>query len=434
MITITYPYAGMVFQRDNSGAAYVNVRGLSDSAEVTIQFTPVQAGWGNASVTPKKVSVDNGQFNAWVKVSGGDYTLNVTDTANANNTAQLTPIGVGEVLMLWGHSFIAGDPGYNADATDSRSRSVTTARNPANSAEPSRLQNLDLLPLEFGRITNQRGIGPFTLNVWMWGTFADEMVKRLNVPVLLYGASFGGSQVYMNLLNIEKKPFPEPFFGGLEAYGMPYRPVEAVMLKYAKLTGLRGVICEHGGNDVGLVASGQINMREVFSKVVNYTRGLLGHQRLIWTVSLEGKFLGNPSTVLNDQLIDVLNTLPYTYKGIDLNQPDTVGSFRDDGGIGHFRGVTGAEKYLEMWLNAIKSDFFTGSVPYVINPPIGSANTELTTPVSSLLANIVSDSNTPAPRWWQTESFQWAALVVWVVGLVSLAGLFVLKTLKAGKS
>lgn len=435
MITITYPYAGMVFQRDNTGAAFVNVRGLSDSAQVAISFIPVKSGWGSAQVTPKTVQVQNGSFDSWVKVPGGDYNIRVTDTANTSNNAERTPVGVGEVLMLWGHSFISGDPAYNADATDPRSRSVTTQRSLNNPEEPSRLENLDSLPLEFGQIMSQRGIGPFSLNVWMWGSFADELVKRLNVPVLLYGASFGGSQVYMNLLNIEKKTFPQPFFGGLEAYGMPYRPVEAVVLKYAKMTGLRGVICEHGGNDIGLVASGQINMKEVFTKVVNYTRGLLGHEKLVWTVSLEGKFLGNPSITLNEQLVEVLNTMPYSYKGIDLNQPDTIGSFRDDGGTGHFRGASGAAKYLEMWLMSIKSDFFTGSVPYVITPPSNTTIlTDLTAPFNSLVAAFKSDSNTDSPKWYQTENAQLAALIVWGIGLLGLAAFAGLRYLKSVKS
>ena len=432
MITITYPYKGMVFQRANDGAAYVNVRGLADSAKVTISFTPVQSTWGTA-VEPQTVQVTNGKFEAWVKVPGGDYTLRVN---NDLDTQIVTPVGVGEVLLLWGHSFIAGDPGWNRDAADPRSRTVKTKRSDTNPLEPTRLQDFALLPLDFGPINQEYAIGPFSVYTWMWGMFADALVQKLNVPVLLYSAAFGGSQVYMNLLNIENKPFDHPFFGGLEQYRMPYRPVEAVMQKYAQLTGLRGVICEHGGNDGGLVTSGKINIANVFPKVVNHSRSLLGHEKLIWTISLEGNaFLDANASILNDQLKQVLATLPNAYKGIDLSDPSTVGSWRDNNGTGHFRGLSGAQKYLDLWLNAIKPDFFTSSTPYLILPP--SAATVTNAPEgstdSSLLANFKSDSLTGSPKWYQNENVQLGALIVWGLGLLTLAGLFALKFLKANR-
>lgn len=437
MITITYPYAGMVFQRDNSGAGYINVRGLSDSASVTVSFTPVQSAWG-AEVTPITAQVKNGAFDVWAKIPGGDYTLKVTDTANASNSSTLTPVGVGEVLLLFGHSFVAGDPGYNSDAVDSRSRTVKTLRSDTNPNEPTHLENFNALPLEFGKITQERGIGPFAVNVWMWGLFADELVKRLNVPVLLYSAAFGGSSINQNEKIIKGIPFGYEWFNNLEQYRMPYRPVEAALQKYAKLTGLRGVIAEHGGNDQGPVLSGEVNLASTYPFVINHSRGLLGHDKLIWTISLEGNaFLNANASLVNDQLKQVLSSLPYAYKGIDLSDPATVGDWRDNGGTGHFRGAAGSNKYLDLWLNAIKADFFTTSVPYLISPPSNAANvvnnsTQVTTN-NPLLANFKADALTPAPKWYQNETVQMAALIVWGLGLLTLAGLLTLKYLKATK-
>lgn len=436
MITITYPYQGMVFQRDNSGAGYIHVAGLSDSASVTIAFTPIQSAWG-AEVTPKNVAVQNGSFDAWVKVPGGDYTLKVTDTADAGTGSTLTPVGVGEVLLLFGHSFIAGDPGYNVDASDSRSRTVKTLRSATNPNEPTHLENFNALPLEFSKITQEFGIGPFAVNVWMWGPFADELVKRLGVPVLLYNAAFGGSSINQNEKIIKGIPFGYEWFNNLESYRMPYRPVEAVMQKYAKLTGLRGVIAEHGGNDQGPVLSGEVNLASTYPFVINDARKQLGHDKLIWTISLEGNaFLNANASLVNDQLKQVLSSLPNAYKGIDLSDPATVGDFRDNGGTGHFRGASGAAKYQELWLNAIKADFFTTSVPYLVNPPVNAANVKNSDPVTSnnsLLANFKADALTPAPKWYQDETVQLAALIVWGLGLLTLAGMMALKYFKTSK-
>lgn len=435
MITITYPYAGMVFQRGNDGAAFINVRGLADSTNVTIQFIPVQSTWGK-ELAPQTVAVKNASFDAWVKVPGGDYHLKVTDTTNAGTTATLTPVGVGEVLLLWGHSFIAGDPGYNENAVDSRSRTVKTLRSATNNDEPDRLQNFNLLPLEFGQITQTFGIGPFAVNVWMWGPFADKLVERLGVPVLLYSAAFGGSSINQNEKIIKGIPFGYEWFNGIEQYRMPYRPVEAAIQKYAKLTGLRGVVAEHGGNDQGPVMSGAVNLQSTYPFVINHTRGLLGHDKLIWTISLEGNaFLNANASIVNDQLKQVLATLPNAYKGIDLSDPATVGDWRDNGGTGHYRGASGAQKYLDLWINALKNDFFTGSVPYVINPPQTAANVQNATnqTTNGIIAGFKSDSDTPAPRWYQTENAQLAALVLWSVGLLSLAAVAAVRYFKTVK-
>lgn len=422
MISISYPHSGMVFQRGNDGAAYINVRGSADTASVVVTFSPLQSGWAPETAT-QNVSVTNGKFDAWIRVKGGDYILTVS--GNGQST-QVQPIGVGEVLMLWGHSFIGGDPATDRDALDPRSRTCLTQRSANNPDEPTRLENLDVLPMTFGKISLAMGIGPFSTHTWMWGAFADELVNRLNVPVLIYSAAFGGSSVTQNVRIIKGQyTFEYDWFNNISAYRMPYRPVEAVVQKYAQLTGLRGVICEHGGNDQGPVLSGENSLADTFPFVVNHTRKLLGHEKLIWTVSLEGNaFLNANATLVNDQLKQVLASMPYAYKGIDLSDPSTVGPWRDNGGTGHYRGIEGFQKYLALWLNAIKPDFFTASVPYTINPPTSNNSNNFVSGVTSnlsMFSKALADAKTAPARWWQNEYVQWAALIIWAVGLVTLA-------------
>lgn len=372
-IEVEFPRPNQIIQRNNSNQGRLRISGTCDSNAVAIEarLTPIQGGIAQNDI----FQVTNGRFLDSILLSGGDYRLEVKTVLRYaatvpvyGTTRFVERIGVGEVLMLWGHSFLSGDPGYDEPAVDLRVRTVTTLRNPAIPNEPGKLQNLDALPLTFEPITTSN-IGPFGVHSWMWGAFGDTLARRLNVPILLYMVSYGGSNVWMNMKNIKRELFGFDWFGGQDQYWMPYRPVEAACYKYVPLTGLRGVLVEHGGNDVS--AEFLNTLYENFVFVINHTRTVQAkHAPLAFIISKEGvDFLNQNSTVVNDKIQQVLNTVPNTRLGIDLSNPATQGPWRDDGGKGHFRGKSGHDKYLELWKAVVPNSFFSTTTPKLsVNP------------------------------------------------------------------
>ncbi|WP_162793552.1 hypothetical protein [Runella rosea] len=376
-IEVEFPKPNQIIQRNNSNQAVLRIAGTCDSsaAAVEVNLIPIQGGTAQSDL----FQVNNGKYADSLWITGGDYRLEVKTILRyipSSNGAMpiygtsrtVERVGVGEVLLLWGHSFLAGDPSYDEPASDPRVRTVAVLRNPSIPNEPGKLQDLDALPIAFQPITTSN-IGPFGVHSWMWGRFGDTLAKRLNVPVLLYMTAYGGSNVWMNMKNIKRERFGFDWFGGQDQYWMPYRPVEAAFYKYIPLTGLRAVLVEHGGND----ASSQFlsTLYENFVFVINHTRTVqANHSQLAFKLSKEGvDFLNQNSAIVNDKIQQVLNTIPNTSKGIDLSDPATQGPWRDDGGKGHFRGKLGHDKYLELWKAAVPNSFFSTTTPKPATKP-----------------------------------------------------------------
>ncbi|MFN8347344.1 MAG: hypothetical protein U0X91_20235 [Spirosomataceae bacterium] len=370
-IEVDFPKPNQIIQRNNSNQGLLRLSGTCDSNAVAVeaQLIPVQGGVAQ-SVTFAAV---NGHYKDSLWLTGGDYRLVVKTIARYTSSGSGTVpvygtsrtverVGVGEVLLLWGHSFMSGDPGYDEPASDARVRTVVTVRNPALPHEPGKLQSLDALPYTFQAVTNSN-IGPFGVHSWMWGRFGDTLALRLNVPILLYMASYGGSNVWMNMKNIKREPFGFDWFNGQDQFWMPYRPVEAAFYKYIPITGIRGVLAEHGGNDVS--TQFLTTLYENFVFVINHTRTVqANHASLAFKLSKEGvDFLNQNSAVVNEKIQQVLNTVPNTSLGIDLSDPATQGPWRDDNGRGHFRGKSGHDKYLELWKDVVPNSFFTTTTP-----------------------------------------------------------------------
>ena len=192
------------------------------------------------------------------------------------------------------------------------------------------------------------------------------------MPVLLYSAAFGGSTVLQNKRNIDNQPFGYNWFGGLDQFRLPYRPVEATFQRYVPHSGIRAVLCQHGVNDRDAPYGDPANFYDDLRYVMTHTRNVQAqHPLLAYVICKEGNFMLETNTaVINTHLTNVLANTTNTHPGIDFGQASTVGPWRDQNGSGHFVGpVAGHQKYLELWKNAIGSSLFTASTPKMANVP-----------------------------------------------------------------
>ncbi|TAE42010.1 MAG: hypothetical protein EAZ70_13560 [Runella slithyformis] len=367
---IEWPKPGQIIQRDNTNNAWLYVKGkCTDSSvgQIEAKAVPVQGG----TTKTKVLNVVNGIYEGALQLIGGDYRIEVREIKGVvagniiyGRLQSVERVGVGEVLLIWGHSFMGGDT-YSEPANDPRVRTVVTLRNPLIPNEPSRLQDFSILPYKYQQI-GLGDIGPFAGRSWMWAAFGDTLAQRLNVPILLYSAAFGGSAVWHNDKNIKNEPFGFDWFGYLDQYRMPYRPVEATFERYTPVSGIRGILSGHGGNDRSPMFAPTFYNN--FVNVINNTRTLAQHPQLSYFISYESSN-SIELQFINNEISNLLNNVPHTLQGIDLRPPSTDNPLwrKPDG---HFLDNTaGHHKYLEYWVNAVPNSFFTTSTPKMANVP-----------------------------------------------------------------
>jgi uncharacterized repeat protein (TIGR01451 family) len=274
-IDATYPLNRMVFQRNNSNQATVQVAGsfttVLDRVEVQVinrVTSTTVTSWTTVQANPA-----NGQFSGSLTLAGGWYQLNFRGIRNnvVVGTDVIDRVGVGEVFAILGHSNAQGSsctadqngcyyPSCNAcptldGATDDRVSCVRlNENNSANFVSPafSQYENTAdnrYLPgvTAFEKLDTYVGESPFARFAWYWGKLGDQLVQQLGVPVLFYNAGFGGS----NMEHVYKSAYDIPFSHGWIRYDlrMPYVNIRNIMNLYVPTTGLRAVLFQHGIND-----------------------------------------------------------------------------------------------------------------------------------------------------------------------------------------
>jgi hypothetical protein len=275
-INIEWPKAGQIIQRANDNKAWLYVKGTCNPLIDSVKITATAISGG--ATKSKNLKVTNGIFEGAIQLIGGDYMLAATElynngslvTTNAH-LSSVSRVGVGEVLMAWGHSFMTGSIGTNA--RDLRSRTIPTVRNNPDYPSNSFFQNISELPVTFKHL-DEGQVGPFAEESWIFSSLADTLVNRLQVPVLIYSAAFGGSNIYQNAKNIKGEPFGYTWFGDgvWQNNGFPFKSVKATFEQYVPVTGLRGVFAAHGVNDHVGNHNEPVDFTSNFNHVIDHIR------------------------------------------------------------------------------------------------------------------------------------------------------------------
>jgi hypothetical protein len=388
-ITLNFPVSRAVVQRNNANQANLNIAGriniVADKIEARLVprteqvrlDTIVATTWQVVQNTPK------GYFSGTISAKGGWYNLEVRAIKNnvlVGNVTTVERVGIGEVFVFVGHSNAQGGAygltGYSA--TDDRISCIAVGQEPScNGMNPFQpavssdslwckyLQTGDaqFLPvLKFSQVTVASGISPFSSRPWFWGIMGDSLSKKLNVPIMLYGAAFGGTKSehwYKAALGI---PFDHGFIKS--SISMPYINLKNVLQLYVPLTGIRSVLCLHGVNE----------RNDIQSVIQNWMQGYIAQSRvdskinnLAWMIALDSYLLDRnqfppPFPLKFDprNAQTAISTQAFNFIGPDLDQINDNGggiesSDRPDGL--HF-GNSGLVKAANAWANSINSNNF----------------------------------------------------------------------------
>ncbi len=363
-IAISHPVERMIFQRNNSNQAPINIAGTYYSAIDRIDARVVaQQGGTTTDWTTIQTNPSNGYFYGTLTAAGGWYSLEVR--AYKNNvlidTKTLQKVGVGEVFAIAGQSNAQGGAGVSTPATDDRVNSVNYSDN---------LTDYNRLPIGFSKMVGDSGkIGPFHYVPWAWGKLGDLLASKLGVPILFYGAGHGGTSSE----NWSKSAQGLPYNGESwkrQDLGAPYRALENSVAYYGSLTGLRGVLWHQGESDPETFF---IPYYENIRNVINKTRENTEHSTLAWIVARvsrnpephDGPIFGQNTLISGFNNDPNFPPVPNVFAG--PNTDNINGSANRTDGI-HFDTYAGQIEFANAWDASLNSTFFTNSTPMMASP------------------------------------------------------------------
>lgn len=360
-ISIDFPYSRLVLQRSNAGSTPVFVRGRCPDDLDRIEARLVARTVGQGTTTPwqtVEVTPISGFYSGIVTGAGGWYNLEVRGILNGEPAATVTTllrVGIGEVFLIVGHSNAQGGASPSHGSTDDRVSSAQfLSKQQWNAYDQT--ANVANLPFNFGQLKDT--IAPFHNEPWFWGQLGDSLAHKLNVPILFYGAAFGGS----NMLQAYNAAYDIPFTHGFIKYSirMPYVNIRNTLTHYAPVSGLRGIISAHGVNDGG---SSTAEFKFHSEQVVAKTRQEANLSTFPWMVAKSAWNNGPLNHILAAQDVLIVQD-PQTYEGPNLNQIENWG--RTDNL--HFNEA-GQVEAARLWANAIVGSPFLNQTTIITPKP-----------------------------------------------------------------
>ncbi len=424
-VKITYPTNRIVYQRDAGNQARITVAGTYASPvdRVEARFVPVNGGtdtgWSLIQSDPR-----GGMFAGLMTLKAGWYQLHVRGLFNGKIVSQdsLARVGVGEVFLIMGHSNAAGDDLYTKGAEEERVISVNSKLQSGKyGADEGPANPVYLQDLEFSQLCRDCGIAPFQGVPWVWSQLGDLLVKKLNVPVLFYGAGYGGTSLRQNYMVIKGIPFYQT--NVVYTKGMPYINVTNSLQRWVPTTGLRAVLAVHGENDreggISNVLSRSDSLVLYYHTLIGQSRIDAGQPNLAWVVAISSFKNGQPSPHVTAAQQTVLAMETDVFRGPNLDQVTD----RYDGT--HYSDRSAQEQVAALWNEALNDSLFRFSTPVLpVPPPIASvACNGSNNQVLSLAGNYTSftwsngqqgASITPSPGTYQAtvrneKGFFWFA-------------------------
>jgi hypothetical protein len=395
-ISVTFPVSRAVIQRSNANQASLNIVGRinisADRIEARLVPRPEQARVDTILATNWQIVQENptNLFSGSIAVKGGWYNLEIKAIKNGTivgNSTVVERVGIGEVFTFVGHSNAQGGAygQTGPDATDDRVSCIAVGQEPScNGSFPffqpatssdslwcKYLQTADAeyLPvLKFSKVSIASGIAPFSSRPWFWSIVGDSLSRKLNVPIMLYGAAFGGTNSEHWFNAAKGIPFEHGFIKS--SIGMPYINLKNILQLYVPLTGIRAVLCLHGVNDRN---ASQGNIQAWMEGYIAQSRVDAKIPNLAWMIALDSYLLDHGQNPAPNPVRDAprnaqtsIRTQSDNFAGPDLdvitdNGNGIGGSERPDGL--HF-GNQGLVSAANVWVNVINKQSFLGvSIP-----------------------------------------------------------------------
>ncbi|WP_170139483.1 putative Ig domain-containing protein [Larkinella arboricola] len=343
-------------------------------------------------------SSQNGQFQGSLPTTGGWYNVEVRAVAEngQSGAAMIERVGVGEVFLISGHSVAQGQDLNLGGSDDDRVNTAPVLPGTQTYADYERTANQDYLPRNFSHYSSGVAPAPFAHGTYFWAKTGQYLAQRLNVPILIFNAGFGGTNLEQWAKSALGQQFDHPFVNS--SIGMPYRNVRNAIELYIRQTGIRGILSDHGQNDWANTNEDQV--LQYYQTWVNQARSDLNFPSLAVVVNRKTPF--NNAPVIR-RVQERMSRLENSFPGPDYDLL-SASDFSD----GIHLSWSGTEKAARYWSDALNDAFFANARPYVLtalssaqpvdeNPPTDPGNQPPVAPtVSALSATVNSFYTSPA--------------------------------------
>lgn len=368
-ITISFPYARVILQRNQLNEAAVPIVGYYSLPldRVEVRFLPVREDMGvETDWLPVNHIPEQGAIRGRVTVKGGWYRMEIRGLRDGQVLDQraIDRVGVGEVFLVAGQSNAAGVEMLGSRGASERVNSFNAYNRFLNNDNMIVSSEKPFPMPTFSPLRAENRIFPTGEAAWCWGELGDKIADRFGVPVLFFNVGLPASvvrnwsetangQLSQNIFL--SKPWPN---------FQPYRNLRNALIYYHSVFGIRAVLWHQGESDAVPLKTPQEVYRAQLQSVISRSREDLG-RNISWVVARTSL---TPETNQSSQPIlfaqnDVINRAgnnvfagPYT---------DTIQVPRQV--HGHFEnirtGVQGISQLAEAWNQSLSDGFFLQSQP-----------------------------------------------------------------------
>lgn len=367
-IGLSMPLSRIVFQRNNANEAFIPIRGTYSGSPSRIEARALTRVSGQGTSTDWTTIVNNpagGNFAGRLLAQGGWYQLEVRAVTGSTigESAVVDRVGVGEVFVVAGHSVAQGQDINIEAATDDRVSAVYfDGRNESGSLYPA-TGDMAHLPMTFSHFSAGMRPAPSGAGTYFWSKMCQHLVDRLNVPVLLFNAGYGGTSMEHWAKAALGQPFEHWFVDS--SIRMPYINLSNSLRKYGAVTGVRGVLADQGQNDNGRIRSvGENQVYSEYQTWVNQARNDLGYGALAIMVNRQTPYVDTPNAFPEVRRVQqrMVDSHPHCFAGPDYDWMSTNTDYRPDG---IHLGAAGEVVAAQWWADAItNTSFLNQSQPY----------------------------------------------------------------------
>ena len=270
-VGVLYPHFRQIFQRNSLNEATFSVLGNCKENSTLVQYklVPVEKeqgvaiDWSNLDESP-----GGGFFQGKVKAKGGWYALWVRSMGVNKvwqDSSMLSRVGVGENFIIAGQSNAQGTirkPNEKGASDDRVNCANFYNFIPEYNTNPTHYEigerNLDFPFDNFTKMDDNATIGPTGLSQYYWPILGDSLVKKLNVPVCFYNASYAATTMKNWLESAKGIPSPNPWTLNTSYYtdGFPYINLKKVVEAFGVKGGVRSILWAQGETDTNFETTG----------------------------------------------------------------------------------------------------------------------------------------------------------------------------------